>query len=65
MLEARTEADARRCPGPVANGAADALHHIDMGGATLDIGEQRGVITDANPPEMRLQRRREACCLRL
>ena len=65
MLEARPEADAGRRLGPVADHPAEALHHLDMGGVALDIGEQRGVIAGADPPEMRLQRRREARRLRL
>ncbi len=65
MLKTRPKADARRRLGPVAYDAADALHDLDMAGAALDIGEQRGVIARADAPEMGLQRRCEALTLRL
>src|SRR6516164_9009599 len=65
MLEARPEADTGRRLGPVADGAANALHHIDMGGAALDIGEQSRIVPLPDPPEMGLQRGGQARRLRL
>src|SRR5215469_16157104 len=60
VLKARPEADACRRLGTVADRAPEPLHRIDMGRAALDIGEQRRIVARAYPPEMGLQRRREA-----
>src|SRR6516162_6772247 len=65
MLEARPEADAGRGRGPIADGAADMLHYIDIGLASLDIGEQGCVIPLTDPPELGLQGSSQARCLRL
>ena len=65
VLEAWPKANACRRLGAVADHAAEPLHRIDMSGAARDVGEQRCIISGADPPEMRLQRRRKARRLRL
>src|SRR5205085_1272074 len=65
MLEARAEADTGCRLGPVPDRPAKPLRHRDMLGAALDVSQQRRVVARTDPPEMRLQRCREARRLRL
>ena len=55
MLEARPEFGAGRDMSPVAHRQSHVLQTSDMGGVTLDIGEQRDIVVSAGAGEMRLQ----------
>ena len=59
MQEARTEADAGRGTGTIADHSAHALQRLDMRRVAVDIGEQRDIAAGIGPAEMRLQRVRE------
>src|ERR687887_1951662 len=63
MLKARSKADTGRRFRLVTDQAAETLYHLDMVGAAIYIGQQRGVIAGADPCKMRLEGRREASCL--
>src|SRR4029077_4066176 len=65
MLAARRKADTGRRLGAVADSAPYTLDRLPMGATALDIGEQRCVIPQTAPPEMGLQCRGQARCLRL